>query len=79
MNDPANTTQWLLGSLVIHDADAKRATMLMVVLRYGRDGLVQTRYLDQRLPQHVYVNPVDALHDPARFGIALPQVEGGRP
>lgn len=76
MNDTANTTTWRRGDLVIHDADAKRADMLMRVTGYDRaTGLVKTRYVR---PQRyagmlgVWRNELRYLHDPRRFGIPLP-------
>jgi hypothetical protein len=75
MNYEPNTTEWPVGSLVIHDADAKRADMLMVVT--GRDektGEYLTRYAyPSKVPRHwrrkVWRNDVKYLHDPALFGI----------
>lgn len=75
MNYAANTTHWRRGCLVIHDADAKREHMLMVVIGFARDGLVKTRYVSDERPQRVYQNVMAVLHDPERFGIALPQGE----
>ena len=39
-----NVTQWSHGDLVIHDADAKRADMLMIVLGQDATGAFRTRY-----------------------------------
>lgn len=76
MNYAPNTTHWRRGCLVIHDADAKREHMLMVVIGFGRDGLVKTQYVDaDRHSRKVYTNVMAVLHDPARFGIPLPQGE----
>lgn len=77
MIHPPNTTHWRRGCLAIHDADAKREDMLMVVIGFDRDGLVKTRYVSDQRPQRVYANELRFLHDPARFGIALPQGEEG--
>lgn len=77
MNYPPNTTAWKIGDLVIHDADAKQAEMLMIVLGDSPDGRLCTKYaqanrmngdLDRRRPQ-VWQNPPEVLHDPALFGI----------
>lgn len=86
MNYEANTTHWPIGSLVIHDADAKRADMLMRVEGYDREGLCLTRYIaervDMRSPRSTphskgtWANPLAVLHDPARFGVAVPGREG---
>lgn len=71
-----NMTQWGSGDLVIHDADAKRADMLMIVI--GRDafGVYRTRYAfpwAQPRPwrRKVWRNTVEYLHDPERFGICV--------
>ena len=40
----ANSTRWRVGDFVIHDSDAKRADMLMVVIGCSRDGIYRTRY-----------------------------------
>lgn len=78
MNYEPNTTRWQPGALVIHDADAKRREMLMVVTGYNRKtGLCITRYLypgsfRPHFPQKkTYQNEISALHDPARFGITV--------
>lgn len=73
----ANTTTWRKGDLVIHDADAKRASMLMRVTGYDRaTGLIRTRYVlatGVNAPlRGVWRNEPRYLHDPRRFGIALP-------
>lgn len=69
-----NTTQWQRGDLVLHDADAKRPEMLMVVTGYARDGRCKTRY---KTPcqmnggrRTLWLNPVMVLHDPKRFGVS---------
>jgi len=77
MNYEPNTVSWRRGDVVIHDADAKREHMLMVVIGFDRDGLVKTRYVSDERPQRIYANELRFLHDPARFGIALPQGEEG--
>lgn len=69
MNYEPNTVQWGVGDLVLHDADAKRPDMLMVVIGTYTDGDVLTRYLINNLPSKSYVNPIDCLHDPALFNI----------
>ena len=67
----ANTRHWQRGDLVIHDADAKRADMLMVVVGYTRDGLCKVRYLDNRTTRwgKILPNGLENLHDPKRFNI----------
>ena len=46
-----NTTRWPVGDFVIHDADAKRADMLMVVTGCSRDMSVQSLHLDDPADQ----------------------------
>ena len=46
MNYPENTKDWQVGDIVIHDFDAKKIGMLMVVVRiYKTTGLIGTRYI----------------------------------
>lgn len=79
MNYEANTMRWKVGDLVIHDADAKRTEMLMVVLGYAKDGRCRTRYAtgnalngdERRRKPAIWENPISHLHDPARFGISV--------
>lgn len=73
----ANTTHWPVGSLVIHDCDAKKAEMLMRVTGYDRaNGLVRTRYVHpghlSRRMRGVFKNELRFLHNPRRFQIPLP-------
>jgi hypothetical protein len=72
-----NATQWRVGDVVIHDSDAKRADMLMVVIGCSRQGIYRTRYaFPEERPRawrrKVWRNTVESLHDPARFGIGIP-------
>ncbi|MBK7615598.1 MAG: hypothetical protein IPJ08_14405 [Burkholderiales bacterium] len=74
---PANTHLWQAGDLVIHDADAKRADMLMVVIGCNRQGIYRTRYAfpdeQPRAWRHRgWRNTLAPLHDPTRFGIVVP-------
>lgn len=74
-----NTTQWKPGDLVIHDSDAKRADMLMIVLGQDAAGVFQTRYaFPWAQPRHwrrkIWRNTVEWLHDPTRFGITVPRL-----
>lgn len=71
-----NVTQWSSGDLVIHDSDAKRVDMLMIVIGQDASGVYQTRYAfpwAQPRPwrRKIWRNSVEWLHDPARFGICL--------
>jgi hypothetical protein len=70
----ANTVRWKVGDLVLHDADAKKAEMLMRVVGYSeKTGLCLTRYVTQNeRDKMVYPNDVKFLHDPRRFAISLP-------
>lgn len=74
-----NTTQWKPGDLVIHDSDAKRADMLMIVLRQDATGAIRTRYAfpwAQPRPwrRKIWRNTMEWLHDPARFEITVPRL-----
>lgn len=74
-----NTTHWKPGDLVIHDSDAKRADMLMIVLGQNASGIYRTRYAFpwvQPRPwrRKIWRNTLEWLHDPARFGIAVPRL-----
>lgn len=85
MNYEANTIEWKPGDLVLHDDDAKRADMLMVVISRIRSGpnagRYRTRYLntdacEARKAMHqyrrtVWKNSIEKLHDPARFGVRV--------
>lgn len=74
-----NTIQWKPGDLVIHDSDAKRADMLMIVLGQDAMGVFRTRYAfpwAQPKPwrRKIWRNTVEWLHDPAIFGINVPRL-----
>ena len=78
IHDP-NTTPWKPGDLVIHDSDAKRVDMLMIVLGQDASGVIRTRYAfpwAQPRPwrRKIWRNTVEWLHDPARFGITVPRL-----
>ena len=77
-NHDANTRVWKMGDLVIHDDDAKRPDMLMRVLGQIASGPNRGKFRTQYFyPEHqpkawrrkIWVNPLEKLHDPARFGI----------
>jgi hypothetical protein len=78
MNYYPNTTHWEIGNIVIHDADAKRADMLMKVIGFSRDGMVKLCYV-KNTPFHnnktIYLNRMCVLHDPKRFGIDVEEVK----
>lgn len=82
MNYGPNTINWKVGDIVIHDADAKIAGMLMKVVETGCDfGMVRTEYVEdctahkysvlprEELPY--YLNDIKYLHDPLLFGIDI--------
>ena len=69
MNYEPNTTLWKRGDLVLHDADAKRADMLMIVIGFTRDGLIKTQYVNKRHRRTIYKNEMVYLHDPSRFEV----------
>jgi hypothetical protein len=70
MNYEANTCQWRVGDIVIHDGDAKEPKMLMRVTGELEDGRCTTRYLHPGQPRKFYENDIAELHDPAQFGIS---------
>lgn len=74
-----NTIRWMIGDLVLHDADRKRPEMLMRVIGYTPEGLCRTRYLDGtgRWRRAILTNEITYLHDPARFGVAVPPAAAG--
>ena len=70
-----NTIDWRVGAIVIHDADAKRANMLMIVVKIQKNGLIQTKYLfpdGGKSTQKIWKNRKEHLHHPIRFGIVFP-------
>ena len=70
MNYEPNKIDWQVGDLVIHDADAKTADMLMRVVEIGLpDGQLKTEYANRKGNEPHYLNRKGVLHDPARFGI----------
>jgi hypothetical protein len=76
LNYEPNAIKWRPGDRVLHDADAKNAGMLMRVLARNRNGMVRTEYLDPVLQKRwgkgrrsTLINPLEALHDPERFGV----------
>ena len=70
-NDPANTIDWPIGSIVIHDADAKTTEMLMLVIdkatkgRYA--GMYKTKYINRKGNCPFYWNGIKPLHDPRNY------------
>ena len=74
---PSNAIRWNIGDYGIHDDDAKRANVLMVVIGRSRVGVYRTRYafpagLPRSWRRKVWRNTLESLHDPRRFGIATP-------
>lgn len=79
---PPNSAEWKAGDYVIHDADAKRADMLMMVLGRNAGGIYRTRYAypaeqPKSWRHKVWRNTVASLHDPRRFGITAPAISPG--
>ncbi len=76
MNYDENKIDWKEGDIVIHDADAKRVGMLMVVTNVcDKSKLIETEYFDMNnsdLPSKKYLNDKKFLHDPKRFNILIP-------
>lgn len=75
---PPAQTPWSIGDLVIHDDDAKRADVLMVVTGCGSDGIHRTRYAfpteqPRSGQREVWRHKLAPLHDPSRFGIDVPR------
>ena len=74
-----NATPWRVGDFVIHDSDAKRADMLMIVIGCSRQGVYRTRYAfpdeqPRAWRRKVWRNTVESLHDPAIFGVGIPRL-----
>jgi len=77
MNYEPNTIHWMPGDLVLHDADRKAPEMLMRVTGYDpKTGQCKTRYVTPEAfgwpKNRVCRNFIEVLHDPGRFGIAVP-------
>lgn len=75
-----NTTVWKPGDLVIHDAELKRARMVLEVVSVidagPERGKYRTRFaFPQFQPEHlrsaIWVHAGMSLHDPLKFGIKL--------
>lgn len=77
MNDEANTRQWQVGDIVIHDGDAKEPKMLMRVTGEQENGRYTTHYLHPGQPRKFYENACAELHDPALFGIDVQRISTG--
>ncbi len=74
---PPNTIAWQIGDYVIHDADAKRHDMLMIVVGRSKARVHRTRYAfpteqPRSWRRTVWRNTLALLHDPRRFGIDAP-------
>jgi len=85
MNYEVNTIRWKVGDLVLHDADHKSAEMLMEVVGYTKEGKCKTKYIsdryhrsgnrkDRATMKNIWVNSIEVLHDPARFGVSKEQL-----
>jgi len=77
INYEPNTVRWQPGAVVIHDADAKKREMLMVVTSYhSKTGECRTKYLyPEPGRKRCYLNDIRYLHDPARFGLQVETTE----
>ena len=81
MNYKANEIDWKINDVVIHDCDAKKQHMLMIVekievTRYGK--LYHTRYLyagNNTNQRKVWKNGKEVLHNPKRFDIKIPNLK----
>ena len=76
MNYAPNERDWKIGDLVIHDCDAKRMDMLMVVVGEMPGGMYKTVYVnqDKHVRHHstetsakIWLNEKQELHAPYRF------------
>ena len=52
----ANEIDWDIGEIVIHDSDAKKSYMLMVVVKKRKNGMIGTRYVYPGLIWNKHVN-----------------------
>ena len=90
MNYTANTTHWPIGSLVVHDADAKdicrcdgrEYTMLMRVVSYAPNGWCVTEYVDDDSQRRWgprgrsrLINRSAVLHDPRQLPALIPVLD----
>ncbi len=72
MNYELNMIGWIIGDLVIHDADEKSSRYLMRVTQINqKDGMIGTVYHNRKGNHPLYLNKMEFLHDPARFGIEI--------
>ena len=74
MNYKENKIDWKVGDLVIHDADAKRAYMLMKVVKIQKNGRYVTKYISN-ICRGLYKNDKKYLHNPLWFGLLPPGKE----
>lgn len=84
-NYPPNAVVWPVGSLVLHDADAKESRMLMRVVGLpDGGGVVEVEYVDAERQKSArrrigrkrrMAFPLTQLHDPARFGVVAERRE----
>jgi hypothetical protein len=75
-----NTIEWNIGDLVIHDADAKQARLLMRVIAKNLDEkgeiVLITEYIGEDMREKYkrhnhWPNHIRSLHDPKKFGIMV--------
>ncbi len=84
MNYEPNTITWTIGALVLHDCDAKRADMLLRVVKYLPNGKVRAEYVEEKWHRSQFYRrrrkdgdsgwfDLCDLHDPARFNVEVPR------
>lgn len=69
MNYEPNTEFWKEDAIVIHDADEKHPKMLMRIIGFTPEGTAYCRYVDRRRFAGSYLNGLQVLHAPERFGM----------
>ena len=69
VNYDSNHHQWIRGSIVIHDEDAKEPMMLMKITGFTKDGLAKCQYVDRRKKRKLFINHLKYLHAPESFGL----------
>ena len=80
MNYEANEVDWNVGDIVIHDCDAKKEHMLMVVIKKEisfEETVYLTRYVyagTSTNQRKVWKNCKEVLHEPKRFNIKVSNI-----
>jgi len=79
MNYEANKEDWKIHDIVIHDCDAKKEHMLMIIFKIEENAyekIYHTRYLyagTDTNQRRVWKNGKETLHNPKRFNIKIPK------